>query len=173
MRLFVAVSPPPDVAAQLAAVQDTLRTQGSGRFTDPENLHMTLVFLGETDRISDVISALSSLSAVPFSMEPAALGCFGDLYWLGMRSSPELSSLQKDLELRLREVGFSLENREFIPHITLARRFMPNEYYDPSHVENAAGSLRWPVSQVTLMESRQEHGKTVYIPLYEKAFAEK
>ncbi len=173
MRLFAALTPPPEVRARLASAVDALRAQGTGRFTAPENLHMTLVFLGETERAEDAAAALSSLTAAPFSVRAAAVGSFGDLYWLGMQPSDELAALQKEVEIRLRGAGFAPERREFIPHITLARRFVPAAIFDPTRAEKAAGSLLWPVNAVTLMESRQENGGTVYVPRYEKELSAK
>ena len=52
MRLFVAIQFSPAVRSTLLEAVETLRRQGSGRFTRPENLHLTLAFIGETEDLA-------------------------------------------------------------------------------------------------------------------------
>jgi len=58
MRLFAAICLSPAVRASLADTITTLRGQGKGTFTRPENLHLTLAFIGETDRVEAAQAAL-------------------------------------------------------------------------------------------------------------------
>ena len=72
MRLFIAVSLSPPVREALLAAQRELRRQGRGAFPPPENLHLTLAFLGETDRPAQAEAALNAVSGRPFLWRWAA-----------------------------------------------------------------------------------------------------
>ena len=52
MRLFLAIQLSPAVREALLTAQDALRRQGRGSFPPPENLHLTLAFLGEAEDLS-------------------------------------------------------------------------------------------------------------------------
>lgn len=90
MRLFVAIcfdEPCKDVlCAAIAGLKSHAR---QGNFSRRENLHLTLAFLGETNRIDSAKRALGSIRAESFAMELAGLGCFqrsgGDLWWMAFR----------------------------------------------------------------------------------------
>ena len=172
MRLFIALCPPEETRRQLSEAIHALQMQGVGRFTKEENLHLTLAFLGETDRTNEAIDALSSISASPFTVTIERLGTFDDLLWAGAEPGAELTALQQELSVRLSSAGFSLEDRSFIPHITLVRRFSPKGTPDFTEAETALRRISWPVSAVTLMESCQCGGAHFYRSLYTKDLAQ-
>ena len=97
----------------------------------PENLHLTLRFLGEVEeaRLPELSKAIaSSLQGTsPFPLALGGLGAFPDLrfprvIWIGVkRGAEELSALQARLEEGLQRIGFSPEDRPFSPHLTLGR----------------------------------------------------
>ena len=95
MRLFVAIRFSPAVEQALWAAVGDLRRQGDGTFTRRENLHLTLAFIGETDRLEEVKSALAPLTGSgPVCLEAGGpLGRFGDLWWAGIRGGPALAAL--------------------------------------------------------------------------------
>jgi 2'-5' RNA ligase len=73
MRLFVAIDLPDTVKDQL----DTLPTRiPTARWMKRQQMHLTLFFLGETDRIPDIKDALASVKAPPFSLSLAGVGRF-------------------------------------------------------------------------------------------------
>ena len=93
MRLFCAIPFPPDVRAALAAYQRQLREAGAaGNFTRPENLHLTLAFLGETGAVRPAAKALAAAADRAFPLTLAGSGRFGDVFWVGVRPWPELCS---------------------------------------------------------------------------------
>ena len=59
MRLFLAIQLSPAVREALLTAQDALRRQGRGSFPPPENLHLTLAFLGEAEDPTRARAALS------------------------------------------------------------------------------------------------------------------
>lgn len=132
MRVFVAIDLPEPVRDALAAVQDALP---AGRLSDPEQLHITLAFLGEQpDEVVEAAHwALTRLSGPPFDLQLAGLGTFGDRaphsVWAGIRDPAALKALQARVLSALHGAGLMLERRRFRPHVTLARlgRLAPAE----------------------------------------------
>ena len=124
MRLFFAVKLSPAVREALLTAQADLRRQGKGAFPPPENLHLTLAFLGETTNLSGARAALNALSCRPFSLAVGGpLDHFGDLWWAGVRADSALEDLALSLQADLRVRGYAIEDRPFRPHITLVRRW--------------------------------------------------
>ena len=124
MRLFLAIQLSPAVREALLTAQDALRRQGRGSFPPPENLHLTLAFLGEAEDPARARAALSEVSCRPFSLAVGGPpGHFGDLWWAGVRADPALEELAVSLQADLRSRGFCQEDRPWLPHITLVRRW--------------------------------------------------
>ncbi len=94
-----------------------------------EQLHFTLAFLGEQPESSLqlVYQAAEAVRAKAFELAIAGWGAFPDLkrprvLWLGVSQGAEqLCAVAEDLRRALRERGFSLEDRPFRPHLTIAR----------------------------------------------------
>jgi len=96
-----------------------------------ENLHFTLAFLGAVDelRLTDVIAAcgLAAARHRPFTFAPSGMGVFPPrgrprVYWLGLsQGEAEMVALQKDVAAELSARKFPLEDRAFVPHLTLGR----------------------------------------------------
>ncbi len=122
-RLFVALSIPEPIAEMLATLQNGVE---GARWRPPENFHLSLAFIGETDRhgFNGAIDALTSIGAPPFDIKISGLGFFGDkrprALWAGVNNAPSLIHLQSKIENALRRKDFNLERRKFTPHVTLA-----------------------------------------------------
>ena len=164
MRLFFAVPFPPEVRSRLAEVQAQLRAQGvRGSFTRPENLHLTLAFLGDTPRCRDAARVLAGLEGRSFPLTLSGLGAFGDVWWAGVAPSAPLEALAQCLQQRLRETGFPLERRPFRPHITLLRRARGQLELQPDF-----DPISVTASRVVLLESLRSQGRLLYRPVQEK-----
>lgn len=157
MRLFAAILPDQAVREALLAAQSILRDRGTGRFSPPEGLHLTLAFLGETEDLEGAEAALEAVSSPgPFSLCTGGLGHFGDLWWAGTADSRPLETLALDLQTALRARGFPIEDRPWQPHITLVRRWKGP---DPElQVPRAAMMVRL----ISLLRSDQTAGGSVY-----------
>lgn len=124
MRLFVAIPLPEIIADAVAQLQSGL---AAARWTDPAQFHMTLAFIGETDRrgLEDAHAALSECLTPAFDLSLSGCGFFGGerprTLWVGTAKSEELSRLQAKVEAGLRRAGFDIERRRFAPHVTIAR----------------------------------------------------
>lgn len=157
MRLFVAIQFSPAVRSALLEAVETLRRQGSGRFTRPENLHLTLAFIGETEDLAGVKAALdAACTGGPVSLTVGGLGHFGDLWWTGVREDPGLEALALRVQTALRAQGFPIEKRAWKPHVTLVRQWRGRR---PILTVREA-SMR--ADRVSLMRSGRVHGKLTY-----------
>lgn len=130
MRTFIAIDVPGEIRKNLARISGELAGLGlDGRRTRVESIHLTLIFLGEIDaKLVEPIERimLECRTRDPFEVQFAGLGAFPHLgrprvVWAGVRHSPPLKLLQKELETRLAGLGFSPERRPFQPHLTLMR----------------------------------------------------
>ncbi len=125
MRLFVAIALPEDLRARLAGLQQGVP---AARWVDPDNLHLTLRFIGEADGIEaqDLDAALVQVRAARFDLTLAGVDRFGQgrksrALWVGVVPVPELDRLRHKVERAVQAAGFAPEGRKFKPHVTLAR----------------------------------------------------
>ena len=168
MRLFTAILFPETVKERLLRVQALLRAHGSGNFTDPDNLHVTLVFLGETQQKYEAIQAMEQTESSPFTLQFSAPGNFGDLQWAGIEPSPALSALQNQLAQHLSKQGFVPESREFIPHVTLCRNYQPTGDVPLVEIKAILQQTFFTAEHISLMESTRDNGKLVYRQRFQK-----
>ena len=123
MRLFIAVDLSDAMKDALIRVQNELYDHGiRGNYTQEENLHLTLAFIGEYPDPEPVLSALSSVLFTPFEMELQGMGFFGDLWWAGIEESPPLSAVVRRIRRALGNAGIPFDKKRFSPHITLIRK---------------------------------------------------
>jgi 2'-5' RNA ligase len=170
-RLFVAVVPPDPVRRRLALRAEELRraagsAAGGLRWVDPENVHLTLQFLGAVpeERVAAVLAAVAEVAAAgrPLGLEVKGAGGFPSarrprVVWLGVEGDvPALAGLAAALGARLGPLGFPPEERAFSPHLTLARS------RDPRGLPGLAGALvtaaaaepiAWRAAELTAVES--------------------
>jgi 2'-5' RNA ligase len=130
MRLFVALDIPDHVRASLAALVLKLRAAcPNARWARIEGLHVTLKFIGETsaEKAEAIKSALAAVpSRSPTSIIFRGLGFFPNgrrprVLWAGVEDGSELGALAAAVEAALDPLGIPREDREFSPHLTLAR----------------------------------------------------
>lgn len=173
MRLFIAINFSPRFKTALHELTKDLAAQAVFcRATAPENHHLTLAFIGESERAQDIIELMQPDLGEAFTLVTADLGRFkregGDIYWLGIRRNPQLERLQAELCQRLRHAGFQLERKAFRPHLTLLRQASFPAEFDLSAVSRKLSPLHERCFKVSLMESRREQGRLVYRELYAK-----
>ena len=132
-RLFVSIDLPDDLAPAFSAAGAPLDGVGSLNFTDPEQAHCTLKFLGDTadDRVDEVVGALETAvdgaGVDPFDATVGGVGAFPSeeyirVVWVGVRDGgAEMTRLHEAVERETRALGFDPADHEFTPHFTLAR----------------------------------------------------
>src|SRR5690349_5466479 len=152
MRLFVAVYPPEQSAADLSSLVETLalgRRAAEGanvKLSPVEHWHVTLAFLGEVDdgRLTDVVGALEGALA-SWRVERAALptlrlsggGRFNQgpstILWAGLHGDvASLTSLSSAVNTQLKRAGLPTDPKPFRPHLTLGR---PGDQLTTAEVE--------------------------------------
>jgi 2'-5' RNA ligase len=145
-------------------------------FTRPENLHLTLKFLGEVEDnkvkpLCDSLEAIEPCGQVELTAEQ--LTCFPErgairIIGAGMQTPPELLKLVSQIEGTCKTHGFRLEGRPYTAHITLARA---KDVLPPpmrKTMEEAVGRL-WPgptmlAEEFVLMQSVLRREGAVYTP---------
>jgi RNA 2',3'-cyclic 3'-phosphodiesterase len=132
MRLFVALELPPQVKAAAEDVLRELTRAGTDvRWVKPENLHVTLKFLGEVEaeKAAAVREAMIGACAgcPPLALAVQGCGAFPSpqrptVVWLGLTGQvDELAGLATRMEQACEPLGFAPEGRTFQPHLTLGR----------------------------------------------------
>ena len=133
MRLFVAVDLPETLSEDIRAAQARFDGAAGLRFTDPEQAHVTIQFLGEVDSEtrepieSALEAAVSGDDIAPFEASVGGFGVFPSLeyisvVWTGIRQGAgELTRLNAIVEEHLAPLGFEGDDHAFTPHVTLAR----------------------------------------------------
>ena len=170
MRLFVAIALPDDVRNRLVE----LRTGIPGaRWVPPENMHMTLRFIGEADGAAcrDIVDALHRVDARPFELVLSQVGHFGAarkerLLWAGVESNSALLDLHERVSAALRSAGLPPDSRKFTPHVTLARlkRAPADRIAEFEATYNLFRAGPFPVRRFTLFSSHLGHGGATYYP---------
>lgn len=125
VRLFVGLVLPPTHRQRLSLLGHGIE---GARWVAPENLHLTLRFIGEVDEDvgEEVAEALNGVRAAPFVVTLHGLGTFGHpphALWVGAEDEPSgaLAALNGAVESVLVRRGLEPEHRNFTPHVTLAR----------------------------------------------------
>jgi RNA 2',3'-cyclic 3'-phosphodiesterase len=171
MRLFVAIELPGEIKRQLEGMATGI--PGS-RWVPAAQLHLTLAFLGEVDddALKQLTGALAAIRAPGFTLRFSATGCFPDrrrprVLWAGLEPEPELDGLAFLVREAVKACAIPLEDRPFLPHVTLARlKFSP-----PRKVEAflaCHGKLGLPpvdVLEFILFQSRLTQQGAIHTPI--------
>ena len=130
-RTFIAVEIPATV--KLKELLELLRVdmrEEKIRWVNPEILHITLSFLGDTSehQVKNISEQLEKICSGYSSMELhfKELGVFPNLrkpgvFWIGMERNELLENLQGEIKVMLHNYGIIRENKPFSPHLTIAR----------------------------------------------------
>ncbi len=127
LRLFFALWPDPQTRASLAALAQRVAVETGGRATAPDNVHLTLAFLGAQPRDSatELIARAGAIDASPFVLTLDHIDCWrkNAIAWLGASEiPPALASLRESLLASLAPLRIADEARPFAVHVTLARK---------------------------------------------------
>lgn len=148
-----------------------------GSFVPERNFHITLLYVGETDRIARIASILDEVASVrrPFPFTIDEFGMFGSkglpTAWVG-GASPELSALHDVLSQKLAREGFPFDKKDYRPHITLGRKVDVRSPEDPTLTEMvlADSSHTFTVDRIALFSSEVIQGRRIYRSLHDAGF---
>ena len=130
-RLFLAIKIHPEARyiSLFNEINSSLRHERI-KWVEPENIHLTLKFFGETDekKIPAIIQAIEAAveNSNPFIMNIANTGIFGSRYdpkiiWYGIEKQNELEILAKNIFAELEKCGYDADRQNFVPHLTIGR----------------------------------------------------
>ena len=170
MRLFTAILYTDDILDEICKIKDRLGAEAvRGKMTKRENLHLTLAFPGETppSKMPDIRRAMGKVAFDEFDISLSGLGRFrrrcGDILWMGVTGSPGLQSLAGSCAAEFRKIGFALEDKEYVPHLTLGREVIMPQDFDPENAKTPVLTQR--VKEMSLMLSERVRGTLIYTPI--------
>lgn len=181
LRTFIAFPIGESLREKIAALQAELKPlKLDAKWVDPEKIHLTLKFLGDTpvtslDEIRKSVEEIAKRYN-PFSICIDTFGCFPNAHsprvlWVGAaESSKEAETLAEDLNQGLKAFGFEIENRKFKPHLTLARlRSLKNSRKLSEFMEGYTLPWKETLSCQTLTHTKSTLTPkgALYAPLYE------
>jgi len=174
VRIFVAIFPPPEIRESLLETARGLSADRNIRWSRPENVHLTLKFLGgvpekNLDGVRGVLSHVCGRHG-PFEAATSGFGAFPSarkarVVWADVVEGRDaLRALAEDLESSLGSLGFDRETRRaFRPHVTLGR--VHGRPVRLELAETGARGLRFPVREVILARSVLGEGGAAYSAL--------
>ncbi len=190
MRLFVALQIPDSIRKEYAKLIDDFRrfdakaSLKKPKWVRPENLHVTLKFIGHTDpaKLDSIRGALAKVrSPQEVHLHFRNIGFFPNakrprVIWGGMESSENLAPLARAVDQQIASLGFPAEEREFTPHLTLARLDPPGIAQElraaiEKHAVHDFGELQ--TSEFHLIESELKPTGAEYTTLQSFPFVSK
>jgi 2'-5' RNA ligase len=161
-RTFIAINPGKKIRDRLVALQEKFSREGvSAKWVEPDNIHLTLIFLGEVEMLTVpkvckvVAEAADQIPAFPLTVEHA--GCFGNprrprTLWVGVgEGSEEVTALHAALEEPLLDLGcYRREARPFTPHLTIGR--IEGNRHDVDLSTLLAAHENWKAGETTVAE---------------------
>ena len=194
MRSFFAIPLSIEAEQQLSQKVETIKQKMESepavslRWISLQNYHITLAFLGNIqnrdverlhrmslDMLDEIrpeitrenlsiglkpqLLSVSHVSWFPSNMKP-------HLLVLMIEKSQALVDLQKTICRKLRQSGFNLEKRDFIPHISLARMNSERKGCVVPNLDQVTLELKTPFDELVLFSSQQSSSGSIYTPLF-------
>lgn len=163
-RLFIALWPDESLRRRIEHATRAAARHSGGRIIPARNLHVTLAFLGAVpeSRLSTALTAVREVRVHPFELVLGALKWWPRQELLCLEPIAGAESLQvlvERLQVALRAQGFTLEERPFRAHLTLAREVRHEHRFKPIR------PLHWSVERIELIESQTLPSGSVYTVL--------
>ena len=160
IRAFIAIDLPRKAISEIREIQELIRKQNLfyGKFIEPENLHLTLKFLGEIDeeKIKEVGKKLTDIKIGKFKVRIGNAGVFSRdvtrIIWVKLKGK-EIFELQKEIDEKLGDLF--LKEERFMGHITIARvKNIPDRKEFLNYLKGIkTKSLEFPVEDFVLKKS--------------------
>ncbi len=168
------------ITRRISEIQDLIVATGAYlRAVQPQNVHVTIRFLGEIPApvVEEVKREMNEIVFNEFQTIMRGVGAFPNLrrpnvVWIGMsEGASELRQIHAQIEPRVRSIGLPSDNKGFNPHITIARvrsgRNTQELSRAISEMETAeVGTMK--VSKIALKRSVLTPRGPIYSTLFEK-----
>ncbi len=184
LRSFIAVEVPAEIqktiSQSLAPLQQSL-PKPLIRWVAPQNVHLTLKFLGDVspinlERLAEAIR-IEAEAHQAFSMSVGGIGAFPNsrrprVIWIGLEAPAALAALQRGVEAASASLGYVAENRPFSPHLTVGRVGQSISVADLHKIHTALDGMevgelgQVQVEAIHIFKSDLHPGGSVYTPLY-------
>jgi RNA 2',3'-cyclic 3'-phosphodiesterase len=168
MRLFIAITLSESIKTELQKAQHSFRlNKQRGNFTSFNNLHLTLVFIGESSlkECEAIEATLEEITSEPFELTLGELGCFnrkdGEIWWVGIKPNESLMKLQKQIRSQFRKNNIPFEDIKYVPHITLVRNYRAIHQDEPLRL-SLIEAHHFKVTSFSLMKSERIHEELQY-----------
>jgi 2'-5' RNA ligase len=161
---FVAVPLPQNVKTEFSTYMKKIKNDFPfTRWVHPEDLHITLAFLGnvepkQLDLLNPQLKEAAARHAT-FTLSLSELGTFGNrqsprIFWYGVEKSQPLNDLRDDIFTACERIGISLDTRPFHPHITMARKWKgPGSIYQDNMPQASTLDHTFEVREAVLFET--------------------
>jgi len=161
MRVFIGIKPDKKALLFIQKIMKAVQLQGiTGNYTEINNVHLTLLFLGEVADYAPIKSVMDAINHQKFSICVKKVLRFKDMIILEIEQTKELIELQEKLLFALAKQGYKVEKRSFYPHITLIR-----EVKEDIEINTNICS---EVKSYELYASQRRSGKINYSVVYKK-----
>ena len=129
MRIFIGIDLKDEIRGKIARFLEGVSPFApEARWVQPETLHITLKFVGEQtpEQVEQIKQKLRGVEAAALEIRLSGFGFFPTsksprVFWIGIQAGPALAKLARDIDAAVAELGIPREEREFSPHLTLAR----------------------------------------------------
>jgi RNA 2',3'-cyclic 3'-phosphodiesterase len=129
MRIFIALDIPEEIRARMREYMERARAYApEARWARVEGLHVTLKFVGAAGDglVQQIKTALANVKAAPFQVTFEGVGFFpnpkaGRVFWIGVSGGEALARLASAVDAALGKLGIAREEKDYHPHLTLAR----------------------------------------------------
>ena len=183
-RAFIAIDLPESVKSFLSEAQEALKSYGFRvKWVRPQNIHLTLKFLGDTatadiNKIAEAMM-LAARGCPAMSLAARGIGFFPHVrrprvIWAGLDGQLEiLANLQQTLDAQLVDVGFARDSRAFKSHLTLGR---VRGKIAPDRIKTAMDKLKdfesesFEIDEIILFKSELRPTGAVYTRVQTIAF---
>ncbi|MGA9353929.1 MAG: RNA 2',3'-cyclic phosphodiesterase [Terriglobales bacterium] len=129
MRIFIGIDLDDEIRAKMSRfLEGVSGFAPEARWVRPESLHITLKFVGEQkpEQVEAITQRLRRVESSRFEIRVSGYGFFPTaksprVFWIGIHAGPQLAQLASDIDAVVAGLGIPREEREFSPHLTLAR----------------------------------------------------
>jgi len=177
-RTFIAIKIEPGnrLSQAYTKIQNELKNEKI-KWVDRHNFHVTLFFLGDTSdkKISEVSRSLAELATAfeAFEITLYGMGVFKNLrkprvLWAGIRDFEPLKKMKQSLDQKMSNLGFAPDEREFKPHLTLARIKWIDDKNTLEHLLKEYQQQEWQkawIGEIIYLESKLTQSGPVYTPI--------